>query len=53
MGSTQDYWDQKKQYIDMLAEDAPSHYQYLKDTIYEPVEVEDSGDIEEIEDESE
>ena len=50
---TQDYWDQKKQYIDMLAEDAPSHYQYLKDTIFEPVEVEDNGDIEEIEDESE
>lgn len=31
---TQDYWDQKKDYINTLAEDAPSHYQYLTDNIY-------------------
>lgn len=42
---TQDYWDQKKQYIQMLADDAPSHYQYLTDTIYEPKEVEEVTDI--------
>lgn len=31
---TQEYWDQKKEYINTLAEDAPSHYQYLKENIY-------------------
>ena len=31
---TQDYWDQKKEYINSLMETAPTHYQYLKDTIY-------------------
>jgi hypothetical protein len=30
----QDYWDQKKAYIQELANDAPSHYQYLKENIY-------------------
>mgnify|MGYP006908360699 FL=1 len=43
---TQDYWDQKKEYINTLCEDAPSHYQYLKDTIYEPKPEPDiDGDI--------
>ena len=32
---TQDYWDQKKEYIESLVNDAPSHYQYLKDNIYD------------------
>jgi tryptophan halogenase len=31
---TQDYWDQKKEYINSLTDTAPSHYQYLKDNIY-------------------
>jgi glutaredoxin 2 len=31
---TQDYWDQKKEYINSLMEAAPSHYQYLKENIY-------------------
>jgi hypothetical protein len=31
---TQDYWDQKKEYINSLMETAPSHYQYLKENIY-------------------
>jgi tryptophan halogenase len=31
---TQDYWDQKKEYITSLIEDAPSHYEYLKTNIY-------------------
>lgn len=31
---TQDYWNQKKEYINSLAETAPSHYQYLRDNIY-------------------
>jgi len=44
---TQDYWDQKKQYIQMLADDAPSHYQYLTDTIYEPKEVVEEDAVEE------
>ena len=30
----QDYWDQKKDYIQTLANDSPTHYQYLKDKIY-------------------
>jgi tryptophan halogenase len=34
MSSTQDYWNQKKEYINGLAETAPSHYDYLKETIY-------------------
>jgi len=44
---TQDYWDQKKQYIQMLADDAPSHYQYLTDTIYEPKEIVEEDAVEE------
>lgn len=31
---TQDYWNQKKEYINGLAATAPSHYQYLKEKIY-------------------
>lgn len=31
---TQDYWDQKKEYINSLIEDAPLHYHYLRDNIY-------------------
>jgi tryptophan halogenase len=31
---TQDYWNQKKEYINGLASIAPSHYQYLKEKIY-------------------
>lgn len=31
---TQDYWNQKKEYINGLASTAPSHYQYLKENIY-------------------
>jgi len=31
---TQDYWDQKKEYIESLIETAPSHYEYLKTNIY-------------------
>lgn len=31
---TQDYWNQKKEYIAGLASTAPSHYQYLKEKIY-------------------
>jgi tryptophan halogenase len=31
---TQDYWDQKKEYITSLVDTAPSHYQYLKENIY-------------------
>jgi len=34
----QDYWDQKKEYINSLIENAPSHYQYLKENIYNGVE---------------
>lgn len=32
--NTQEYWSQKKEYINSLAETAPSHYQYLKENIY-------------------
>jgi tryptophan halogenase len=32
---TQEYWNQKKDYIRRIAETAPSHYQYLKDNIYD------------------
>lgn len=35
---TQDYWNQKKEYINSLASTAPSHYQYLKDKIYNGTE---------------
>jgi hypothetical protein len=35
---TQDYWNQKKEYINSLASTAPSHYQYLKDKIYNGAE---------------
>jgi tryptophan halogenase len=31
---TQDYWDQKKEYIESLIESAPTHYQYLFENIY-------------------
>jgi len=31
---TQDYWNQKKEYIASIAATAPSHYQYLKEKIY-------------------
>jgi tryptophan halogenase len=31
---TQDYWDQKKEYINSLMETAPSHFEYLRDNIY-------------------
>ena len=31
---TQDYWNQKREYIESLAESAPTHYQYLKQNIY-------------------
>jgi flavin-dependent dehydrogenase len=31
---TQEYWNQKKDYIFKIAETAPSHYQYLKEKIY-------------------
>jgi hypothetical protein len=31
---TQDYWDQKKEYIKSLIDTAPSHYQYLRENIY-------------------
>jgi hypothetical protein len=31
---TQDYWNQKKEYINSLASIAPSHYQYLKENIH-------------------
>jgi len=43
----QDYWDQKKEYIQSLANDSLSHYEYLKQNIYEKPIVEE---IEEIED---
>lgn len=33
-GQTEDYWSQKKEYIEGLALDAPSHYSYLKEKIY-------------------
>lgn len=33
--SVYDYWNQKKEYINALAETAPSHYEYLKKEIYE------------------
>jgi len=32
---TQDYWNQKKEYINGLASTALSHYQYLKERIYD------------------
>jgi len=32
---TQDYWNQKKEYINGLASTAPSHYQYLRERIYD------------------
>ncbi len=32
---TQDYWNQKKEYINGLASTTPSHYQYLKERIYD------------------
>jgi hypothetical protein len=35
---TQDYWNQKKEYIASLAASALSHYQYLKETIYNGAE---------------
>jgi tryptophan halogenase len=31
---TQDYWNQKKEYINGLAASSPTHYQYLKEKIY-------------------
>jgi hypothetical protein len=31
----QDYWDQKKDYIQTLANDSLSHYEYLRQNIYE------------------
>lgn len=31
---TQDYWNQKKEYINSLAAEAPSHYEYLKTKIF-------------------
>jgi tryptophan halogenase len=31
---TLEYWEQKKDYINKVAETAPSHYQYLKERIY-------------------
>lgn len=31
---TADYWEQKKEYINSLAEDTLSHYEYLKQHIY-------------------
>ena len=31
---TEDYWNQKKEYIESLSLDAPSHYAYLKEKIY-------------------
>jgi Tryptophan halogenase len=32
---TEDYWNQKKEYIESLSLDAPSHYAYLKEKIYD------------------
>lgn len=46
---TQDYWNQKKEYIEGLAEEAPSHYRYLEDKIYNPVVTEDNDDMSEYE----
>lgn len=37
---TIEYWNQKKDYISKIAESAPSHYQYLKDNIYEGKDIE-------------
>lgn len=37
---TQEYWNQKKDYIRRIAETAPSHYQYLKDNIYDGKDLE-------------
>jgi len=43
----QDYWDQKKDYIQTLANDADSHYEYLRKNIYkEGVENEETEEIE-------
>ena len=38
----QDYWDQKKDYIQTLANDSLSHYEYLKKNIFERDEVADA-----------
>jgi hypothetical protein len=37
---TQEYWNQKKEYIESLAAEAPSHYQYLKEKIYNGADIE-------------
>ena len=37
---TQEYWNQKKEYISKIAESAPSHYSYLKEKIYDGEDLE-------------
>ena len=43
----QDYWDQKKDYIQTLANDADSHYEYLRKNFYEKEDVVEEGVVEE------
>jgi hypothetical protein len=43
----QDYWDQKKDYIQTLANDADSHYEYLRKNFYEKEDVVEEDAIEE------
>lgn len=42
---TQEYWNQKKDYIRRIAESAPSHYQYLKENIYDGKDIEFYTDL--------
>lgn len=40
---TQEYWNQKRDYIEKIAETAVSHYQYLKENIYDGKDLEFDG----------
>ena len=42
---TQEYWNQKKDYIRRIAESAPSHYQYLKENIYDGKDIDFYTDL--------
>jgi tryptophan halogenase len=42
---TQEYWNQKKDYISRIAEHAPSHYQYLKERIYDNKDLDFSSNL--------
>lgn len=42
---TQEYWNQKKDYIRRIAETAPTHYEYLKENIYNGKDLEFSTNL--------